>query len=241
MINGAEANSADGTKAQRLRIRFARGPEASEIGHLDLTRLWVEALCGAGVEVSYSQGNRPQPRLTFAAGLPMGVTSEGELLDVIVAKVVEAEGLCEQLNPRLPAGLSALECWEVGMGMPSLPNVVRWAEYEIDVASLAGLDVGRVVFEFLAAKSIPWEEVRGQKTRRYDLRPMVGDIVAREQCGEEVHLSMRLRCGPDGVGRANQVMKALGLPEPARVHRSRLVLAEESRARTAWRKRGRYL
>lgn len=240
-MNGTEANSVDGTKAQRLRIRFGRGPEASEIGHLDLTHLWVEALRGAGVEISYSQGNRPQPRLTFAAGLPMGVTSEGELLDVIVAKVVEADALCEQLNPRLPVGLSAVDCREVGMGTPSLPTAVRWAEYEVDVAGLAGLDVGRAVFDFLAAESLPWEEVRGQKTRHYDLRSMVGNIVVREQCGEEVHLSMRLRCGPDGVGRTSQVMKALGLPEPVRVHRSGLVLVEESRGRTAWRKRGRYL
>lgn len=240
-MNGTENDFVSATKAQRLRIRFGRGVEAVEIGHLDLTQLWVEALSDAGVEVSYSQGNRPQPRLTFAAGLPMGVTSEGELLDVIAAKVVEAENLCEQLTPHLPAGISALECREVGLGMPSLPNVVRWAEYEIDVAGLVGLDVGRAVFELLAAESLPWEEVRGQKTRQYDLRLMVSDIVAREQCGEEVHLFMRLRCGPDGVGRASQVVKALGLPEPVRVHRSRLVLVEESRARTAWRKRGRYL
>ena len=34
-------------KAQRLRIRFARGPEAATIGHLDLARTWERAFLEA--------------------------------------------------------------------------------------------------------------------------------------------------------------------------------------------------
>lgn len=240
-----------GAKAQRLRIMYGRGEEAADIGQLEFTRLWERALKDAGVELSYSRGNRPQPRLTMAAGLPMGVTSDGELLDAITSKVCSTQHLLQALESTLPNGICPIDVQEVGMGLPSLPVAVRWADYEVDVAGAEEEETAAAVSKFLAAKALPWEDARGEKVRRYDLRPLVADICISERVGAEpcagesssdvLRLRMRLRCATDGVGRAEQVTKALGLPEPARVHRRRLVLAEESPARTAWRRRGRYL
>ena len=42
-------------KVQRLRIRFGRGAGAASIGHLELTRTWVNALEESGLTISYSQ------------------------------------------------------------------------------------------------------------------------------------------------------------------------------------------
>jgi radical SAM-linked protein len=229
-------------KAQRLRLRFACSPEAAEIGHLDLARTWERAFREAGIAVSYSQGNRPHPRLTIAAGLPMGVTSEGELLDIILAQRVQPAELVERVRAHLPPGLTPLEAKEGGMGLPSLPSSVRWADYEVDVPVAGdGPDVAAAVASFLAAESVPWEDTRGEKTRRYDLRPLVQELRVEKPCDGALRLSMRLRCDSAGVGRPEQVVKALGLPEPARVHRRRLVLSDVSPARDAWRRRGRFL
>lgn len=126
------------------------------------------------------------------------------------------------------------------MGLPSLPSAVRWADYDVDIDA-NGEDVPKAVAELLAADALPWVDTRGEKTRRYDLRPLVRDVVVVGPCTDTVRLAMRLRCGPDGVGRPDQVTKALGLRDPVRVHRRRLLLADESRARVAWRRRGRYL
>ena len=231
----------DATKAQRLRLRFARGPEAADIGHLDLARVWERAFQEAGIALSYSQGSRRQPRLTIAAGLPRGVTSEGELLDAVLAQRVDPGQVVERLRPHLPPGLEAREACEVGMGFPSLPTAVRWADYEVDVPlPEEGRDLPGAVASFLSAEHLPWEDTRGEKVRRYDLRPLVQEL--RVEGGEGfTRLGMRLRCDPAGVGRPEQVVKALGLPEPARVHRLRLVLGERSPAHDAWRRRGRFV
>ena len=226
-------------KAQRLRLRFARGAEAAEVGHLDLTRAWEHAFEAAGMRVSYAGANRRQPRITIAAGLPQGVTSDGELLDVVLAVPVEPRGVPERLAPHLPPGLASLESWEVGMSQPSAPSVVRHADYEVDVAA-ATHDARHAVDTFLAATSLPWRDTRGEKVREYDIRALVESIAVAESDGK-VRLAMRLVAGSSGVGRPDQVVKALGLPEAHRVHRVRLVLAEVSPARDAWRRRGRYL
>ncbi len=227
-------------KVQRLRVRFARGPEAAEIGHLDLARCWERAFCQAGIAVSYSQGNRPQPRIAIAAGLPMGVTSEGELLDVTVAERTDPAQLAERVQPHLPPGLAAREVREVGMGLPSLSSAVRWADYEVDVPA-AERDAAAAIEPFLAAESFDWVDKRGEKTREYDLRALVQELRVGGAGDGIVRLAMRLRCDAAGVGRPDQVVKALGVPQALRIHRVCLVLAEASPAREAWRRRGRYI
>lgn len=245
-------------KAQRLRLRFARGPEAGDVGHLDLSRIWERAFGEAGIAVSYSQGNRPQPRLTIGAGLARGVTSDGELLDAVLAQRVRPADVAERVRPYLPPGLDVRDVLEVGMGLPSLPSAVRWADYELDVPSQPhGPDAAAAAASLMAAESFPWEDTRGEKVRRYDLRPLIQDVRVLEygpdedgkhhDCPADVRsgsgvtrLCMRLRCDSRGAGRPDQVVKALGLAEPVRIHRQRLVLAEVSPARDAWRRRGRF-
>jgi radical SAM-linked protein len=172
----------------------------------------------------------------------MGVTSEGELLDVILAQRLHPAQVAERVQLRLPPGLAVRDAWEVGMGLPSLPSAVRWADYEVDVpAPDDGSDLAGVAASFLVAERFPWQDTRGEKVRHYDLRPLVREISVEEWCGDMMRLSMRLRCDAAGVGRADQVVKALALSEPVRIHRRRLVLAEVSPAHDAWRRRGRFL
>lgn len=227
-----------GEKAQRLRIRYARGPEAGAIGHLDVVRVWERAFEAAGIALSYTQGNRKQPRISVAAGLAMGTTSSGELMDAVLAEPVPAGEVASKLAGHLPPGLEVCEVREVGLGQPALPSAVRFADYEVDVESEG--DLASQVGELLGADTLPWEDTRGEKVRRYDLRSLIDRIDVEPGCEGGTRLVMRLRCDPSGVGRPEQVVKALGLPEASRVHRRRLVLDDVSPARDAWRRRGRY-
>ena len=235
----------DSTKAQRVRLRFARGPEAANIGHLDLARHWEQAFEQAGIPISYSQSKRPRPRLTIAAGLPAGATSDGELLDVILARLVQPGSILAKIQLHLPPGLEAREAWEVGMALPSLPSAVRWADYEVDLPADAATSAAAAIDAFVAADEFQWEDTRREKVRHYDLRPLVQDIriLPADDAGECHHtqIFMRLRCEAARVGRPEQVILALALPQPTRIHRLRLLLADVSPARDAWRRRGRYL
>jgi radical SAM-linked protein len=226
-------------KAQRLRIRFARGPGAVDVGHLDVSRVWEQAFASAGIAVSYSEGRHPRPRITQAAALPGEATSDGELLDVVLAQLVPPAEVPVRVQPHLPPGIELREAVEVGMGGPSLPSLARWADFEVDVPADAA-DVQQRVDKLLDCETLPWEDTRGEKTRRYDLRPLVHSVVVEIVDGA-TRLRMRLRCESGSVGRPEQVVLALDLPAPTRIHRARLVLAQVSPAREAWRRRGRFV
>ncbi|KPK23033.1 MAG: hypothetical protein AMJ70_04475, partial [Dehalococcoidia bacterium SG8_51_3] len=71
---------------QRLRIKYCRGEELKYISHLDIMRLWQRALNRAGISLAYSEGFHPHPKISLAAPLAIGVTSEAELMDVTLTR-----------------------------------------------------------------------------------------------------------------------------------------------------------
>lgn len=228
-------------KVQRLRVTFTRGEEVKYIAHLDLMRLWERALRRAGVDLAYSEGFTPHARLSLGAPLAVGVTSGGELMDVFLSSRTSLRRFLEDVSQQLPAGIEILGVDEVGLGLSSLQSEVRWSDYEVEVpADRDGPAVEEAVRRFLAAESIPWEHLRDKEIRRYDIRGLVQDIRMEGQANRVHRLVMRLRADSSGTGRPEQVTAALGLPQPARIHRRRLILAENSPAREAWRRRGRF-
>ncbi len=70
---------------QRLRITFTRDETLKYIGHLDMARTWQRIARRANLPLAYSEGFNPQPRLSFAAALPVGCTSDHEELDMVLS------------------------------------------------------------------------------------------------------------------------------------------------------------
>jgi radical SAM-linked protein len=238
-------------KVQRLRVTFARGEEMKYITHLDLMRFWERALRRAGLPLAYSEGFSPHAQIALAAPLPVGTTSDAELMDVFMAERIAPKTLMQELAPQLPAGISIISAEEAGMALPALQADVRFAEYVVDVAAARcdrdveaggwkvedGTDVSVAVERFRAAESIPWEHKREDEVKSYDIRSQVEEIELIARDGEAVRLRLRLKNDSSGSGRPEQVIAALGLPAPTRIHRTKLILAGASPSREAWRKR----
>ncbi len=241
-------------KVQRIRVTFARGETTKYITHLDLMRFWERALRRAELPVAYSEGFSPHAQLAMAAPLPVGTTSDAELMDVFMAESIAPKTLIQSLTPQLPDGLSIVSAEEVGMALPALQADVRFAEYAVDVGATrceravetagwnvgAGEDVAAVVARFLAAESIAWEHKREDEMKSYDIRAQVEEIEIVARASDALRLRLRLKNDSSGSGRPEQVVLALGLPSPLRIHRTRLVLAGSSPSRDAWRKQGRF-
>jgi hypothetical protein len=82
--------------------------------------------------------------------------------------------------------------------------------------------------------------MREKEVRKYDIRALVRDLSADDGPVGSYALRMVLRCDNTATGRPEQVVAALGLPEPSVIHRQELILAGTSPARQAWRRAGRF-
>jgi radical SAM-linked protein len=212
---------------QRLRLRFSRGEQLKYISHLDLMRLWERTLRRADVLMAYSEGFSPHPRISLAVPLPIGVTSEAELMDLVVRKTVSPYFFLQNTKPQLPPGVEILEIQQVSLTAPSLQSLTRFIEYRVSVRSEGTEEEVRGAIEAtLRAQTLPWHHMRDTGPRHYDLRPLIEELRLEGWQEGVVTLGMRLRCDASGTGRPEQVTAALGLTgHPGLIHRTRIILA----------------
>ena len=211
---------------QRLRIRFCRGQEVKFISHLDILRLWQRALHRAEIPLAYSAGFSPHPRISLAAPLPTGVTSQAELMDILCTKWVSPHFFTAAVSQQLPAGIEILQVYPVALTIPPLPSQVRYAEYRVEVETEKGQeDIASAITSLLSIKHLPWQHQRDTGTRNYDLRALIDSLSLIDWHSGYCTVDMRLRCDNSGSGRPEQVATALGFTHhPQSIHRTKLIL-----------------
>jgi radical SAM-linked protein len=212
---------------QRLRLKFSRGEELKFLSHLDLMRLWERAIRRAGLPLAYSEGFSPHPQIALAAPLSVGVTSQAELMDVVLSRWIPPQSFTAQIEQQLPPGIELLETWPVGPKVPSLQSQVRFVEYRVEVKTEKGnQEVELALQSFLSAKELQWHHLRDTGARYYDLRALVDGLWLIDCHNSLCVLGMRLRCDEKGAGRPEQVTKALGFSQrPKSIHRTSLILS----------------
>ena len=211
---------------QRLRVRFCRGEEVKFISHLDIMRLWYRALNRSGISVAYSEGFTPHPRMSLAAPLVLGVTSEAELMDIVLAKWVSPHSFTTVVSRQLPPGIEILQVYQIPLTMPSLQSQVRFAEYRVELETGEERNgVESALTSLLSLEKLPWQHQRDTGPRHYDLRALVDDLWLIDWHGGYCTVGMSLRCDSGGSGRPEQVVAALGFKQyPRSIHRTRLIL-----------------
>ena len=90
----------------KLRIKFKKYGAVRFIGHLDVMRFFQKAIRRAQIDVVYTAGFSPHQVMTFAAPLGVGLTSNGEYMDIEVNSIHSCEDVMERLNE---AGVPAIE------------------------------------------------------------------------------------------------------------------------------------
>ncbi len=208
------------TIQQRLRITFAKGEEIKYISHLDLMRLWERTLRRASAPLAYSQGFNPRPKMAVAAPLPVGFTSRGEVMDIVLERRISPFNFAKSLAPHLPLGLELLAVEEVYAKLPSLQSQVRSAEYRVTVSwDGPQEEMEERLQELLSAEQLP----RQRRGKEYDLRSLIEALWIEGREANGWVLGMSLRAGSQGTGRPDEVLDALGLAEAARaIRRERL-------------------
>lgn len=208
---------------QRIRIRFGKNGPLRFVGHLDLARTWERVLRRAQAPLEYSQGFTPRPRMQFAAALPIGVSSECEILDAWLTERLDAPLLAtwiERLQATSPQGLAVLAIEDVPIKGAALPTLVTHAAYRVTPLDplLSGDVLAAKAAALLAAEKIERERANG---KRYDLRPLILDLTPDESGSLIAHLV----AGDEGAGRIDELVSALGLAlSQVRAHRTQLFL-----------------
>jgi radical SAM-linked protein len=212
----------------RVRIKFAKTGSMRYTGHLDLHRAWERCFRRAGLPLAYSQGYNPRPRLNLASALPLGFTSQAELLDARLEQALPIEEIQAALQRALPPGLRLYEVNAIDPRAPALQAELRASEYEITFLEPFP-DLAARCAELCAAEQLIRQRRRKKRTTTYDLRPLILELrpLPDDDAGQQ-RIFARLAAREAATGRPDELLAALGAePEAARVHRTRLIFETE--------------
>ncbi|MEG4855878.1 TIGR03960 family B12-binding radical SAM protein [Microcoleus sp. K1-B1] len=121
-------------RKQRFRVWFGKVGDMALVGHLDLIRLFDRVVRRADLPISFTGGFHPNPRISLANALPLGVTSTGEIADFELTESIDIESFREKLAAKLPENLPIYKVESIDLKAPSANQLLEAAEYVITVA-----------------------------------------------------------------------------------------------------------
>lgn len=199
---------------QKIRFEFQKVGELRYLSHLELMRALQRALRRAGVPLHYTQGFNPQPKVSVAQALAVGVEGLRELGEVELTSRVEPADVQARWNAQLPPELKILRTWEAPLHGPSLSAGVRGAAYQVrllpngwDPTTLAALGNAGACADFLAQGPIPVEVSKKGQTVVLDARPFVQEFTARSEGGCP-QWDLTLRAGLGGSVKPQAVLRS---------------------------------
>jgi len=101
-------------------IEFSKNDRMKYISHLDLMRFFVRAFRRAGIDLLYSHGYNPHPKIGIAQPLSLGYASTGDLMEIETARELTEEERSSFISG-MPKGLSidAIQGIEPGKSLAS--------------------------------------------------------------------------------------------------------------------------
>lgn len=115
----------------KIRIKFGKYGIMKFIGHLDMMRYFQKAMRRADIDIAYSEGFSPHQIMSFAAPLGVGITSDGEYLDIEVHSTRSSEEALRALNEVMVEGVQVLEYKLLPEGTPNAMSSVAAADYTV--------------------------------------------------------------------------------------------------------------
>ncbi|MEY8352103.1 TIGR03936 family radical SAM-associated protein [Lachnospiraceae bacterium 54-53] len=115
----------------KVRIKFTKHGPVKFIGHLDIMRYFQKAMRRAGIDIKYSEGFSPHQIMSFAAPLGVGLTSNGEYMDIEVNSMTDSKTLMDQLNETMVDGIRITECHILDDRAKNAMSLVAAADYTL--------------------------------------------------------------------------------------------------------------
>jgi len=204
----------------RIRLTFSKIDALRYTGHLDLFRSWERTFRRSGLPLAYSQGFHPQPRLNLACALPLGFTSECEMLDAWLECNLPLQLVYQTIAGVLPPGLEIHGMDIIDDQAPALQTQVASAVYVITFLDDIS-DLDERVQRITSSEHLP----RLRRNKSYDLRPLIEQIslIPLSIDGNRklrIHLSAR----ESATGRPEELLDEMGIKfETTRIHRVKII------------------
>lgn len=166
----------------KLRLVFTKEGRAVYISHLDLLRTFQRVFLREGLVLRHSQGFHPHPLISFALPLPVGQSSQCEILDFELTQEHDGSGMVERFNKFMPEGIYATDCFvpqKPVRELTTLHSAVTFF-YDTGVPEQAQAELESL---FARESIVVQKRTKRRELADVEIRPMIEKLSIREREG----------------------------------------------------------
>jgi len=191
-------NRVPDTELQRYRLKISKRGVLKYISHLDWLSLIYRAVRKAGLNVAFTQGFNPSPKISLGAALPIFIESTSEYIDIELYDNLNENELMERLNNKLPANCQISVIVKISKDVESIDRLVEWAKYTaipVDKEAIKKIDLSCIVKDIFLKDNIFIEKTTKKGLKKIiDIRPSINsaEVIERD---DGLMLEFILRAG----------------------------------------------
>ena len=173
----------------KARIKFRKYGVLRFIGHLDVMRFFQKLMRRADIPIAFTGGYSPHMIMSFASPLGIGLTSDGEYLDIELTAPVDSLEAVKRMNKECAEGIEVISIRQIPdekkmTGM----TILAAADYLVSVKEGTLPENWKERFsDFMGQKEIRVIKQTKRSEREVDIRPL---IYRWEIRGENVFLQL---------------------------------------------------
>ncbi|MGI6722086.1 MAG: TIGR03936 family radical SAM-associated protein [Anaerovoracaceae bacterium] len=180
-------------------MKFSKEGYIKYTSHLDMMRLFRRSFKRAGIDLKYSSGFNPHPKLSFAQPLSLGYTSICELMDFETKEDHDPAVIKKRMQQMMPEGITITECCKGDEDKKTLASRCTAAEYIIAVPVAPGVQISPSAAEdFLSQDKITalkkQKKKKGGGLREVDIKGQIRELYVYK-ADDRIFLSTTLDAG----------------------------------------------
>ncbi len=164
----------------RIRLTLSKLGRARMVAHLEYLKMFQRAARRAGLPLRFSQGFHPMPKISYLEALPMGVSSEAELIDLELSYPVPVNQVIADINDQLPEGFKIIEGNEIPWKSPSPSAAVATSKYLVALPQEVPEGLESRVADSLSAEELLVTRIKKGREEQLDLAPDLVDMFVEE-------------------------------------------------------------
>ncbi|MEW6027499.1 MAG: TIGR03936 family radical SAM-associated protein [Planctomycetota bacterium] len=189
-------------------MRFTKKGKARYLSHRELLNLIEQAIRRSDIPVVFSEGFNPRPRISFLTALPLGISSEDEMMYFHLSEWVKQDEIIRKLNRELVEGITITRIEPLRQGSIGGFSV----EYQVAPLTddarneLRRLSPDKIKNWMLQPEQIILRDYTNKESKRINLKAYVQRIELKDDS-----LFLAIRITNEGTARPEEVLWSLGI------------------------------
>lgn len=167
----------------KARIKFKKYGVLRFIGHLDVMRFFQKLMRRADIPIAFTGGYSPHMIMSFASPLGIGLTSDGEYLDIELSAPVDSAEAVKRMNAECVEGIEIINLRQIpDEKKMSGMTILAAADYLVSAKSGSFPEGWKERFvDFMARDEIRVIKQTKRSEREVDIRPLIYDWKLKDE------------------------------------------------------------